>query len=56
MVQYRVSQFGLKSLEQSGQLTHKTGIHGTTGTVNKEFMFEGSDLVKYLNSIAQPLK
>ena len=56
VVQYNVSQFGLKSLEKAGQLRHNTGIHNTTGDVSKEYMFQGSDLVKYLNSIAQPVK
>lgn len=56
VVSYRVSQFGLKSLESSGQLTYKTGMHGTAGTVSKEYVFKGNELIAYLNSIAAPLK
>jgi hypothetical protein len=56
VVSYRVSQFGLKSLESSGQLTYKTGMHGIEGIVSKEYVFRGKELIEYLNSIATSLK
>lgn len=56
VVSYRISQFGLKSLEASGQLTYKTGMHGPVGTVSKEYVFKGKELIEYLNTIAAPLK
>ncbi len=55
VMKYEVSQFSLKSLEMSGELTLKTGMNGTTGKVCTEYMFTGKNLVKALNSIAKPL-
>lgn len=56
VMQYPVTQFGLKSLEQAGELTMKTGTHGATGAVSTEYMFQGKDLVQTLNSLAKPLQ
>lgn len=56
VVSYRISQYGLKQLLFSGQVATKTGIHGTKGVINTEYLFEGTELVKYMNSIAKPIK
>jgi len=53
VVSYDVTQFALKSLQASGELSLKTGIHGTTGAISTEYMFQGKDLVEALNSIAK---
>lgn len=54
VMQYELTQFSLQALRQSGELTLKTGIHGVTGLVNTEYMFQGKDLIKALMSIAKP--
>ncbi|MBX2922733.1 MAG: hypothetical protein KF746_11115 [Chitinophagaceae bacterium] len=56
VMQYEMSQFSLKSLEYSNELRFATGIHGPTGKVSTEYIFEGKNLVEALNSIATPLK
>ncbi|WP_219007613.1 DUF6443 domain-containing protein [Aquimarina litoralis] len=56
VVSYRVSQYALKFLEQSGSLNRFKGIHKATGAVNNEFQFIGKELVEALNKLANPLK
>ncbi len=54
VMEYQITHYSTFELEMAGELTKKTGIHGTTGIVNTEYMFEGRELVKALNSIAKP--
>ena len=56
VMKYEMTQFSLKSLEASGELTMKTGIHGPTGVISTEYMFSGKNLVEGVNSMATPLK
>ncbi|WP_074406731.1 RHS repeat domain-containing protein [Aquimarina megaterium] len=56
VVSYRVSQYALKFLEQSGSLNLFRGIHKATGKVNNEFQFIGKELVEAMNKLANPLK
>jgi hypothetical protein len=53
VVSYEINQFALKSLEATGELSLKTGMHGTAGAVSTEYMFAGKNLVEALNSIAK---
>jgi hypothetical protein len=55
VMKYEITNFALKSLETTAELSTKTGIHGTAGAVSTEYMFQGKDLVKTLNEIAKPL-
>jgi RHS repeat-associated protein len=54
VMQYEMTNFAIKSLEQTGELTYKTGIH-VAGEATTEFMFSGKDIVKALNEVAKPL-
>ena len=56
VMQYEATEFGLKSLAKAGELTMKTGTHGTAGAVSTEYMFTGKALVETLNNLATPLK
>ncbi len=56
VVSYRVSQYALKFLEQSGTLNLLKGIHGAAGKVSTEYQFIGKELVEALNKLATPLK
>jgi hypothetical protein len=55
VMKYQMTQFSLKSLEFSKDLRYATGIHGPTGKVSTEYIFEGKKLVEAINSIAKPL-
>ncbi len=50
---YRVSQFAIKQLEQSGALNLLKGIHNTTGQISTEYQFIGKELVKAINQLAK---
>ena len=54
VMQYKITNFALKSLEQTKELTFKNGIH-LAGETTKEYMFSGKDIVKALNEIAKPV-
>jgi len=50
---YELTNFSLKSLQAAGELSLKTGMHGTTGAISTEYMFQGKNLVEALNTIAK---
>jgi RHS repeat-associated protein len=54
LVEYNVSLSSMRTLEATGQLSTKTGINKATGEMTTEFMFEGEELKKALNTIAKP--
>ncbi len=56
VMQYQVTEFGLKTLYQAGELEMKTGIHGAATTISTEYMFRGKNLVQTINSLAKPVK
>ena len=55
VVEYQLSLSGLKTLEYTGELTYKVGLHGVNGAKSTEYMFQGRDLIKALNEIAKPI-
>jgi hypothetical protein len=54
VMQYQVTRYSLKVLEQTGELLLKTGKHGSSGITSTEYMFQGKHLVDALNKIAKP--
>jgi hypothetical protein len=54
VMQYEMTQFSLKSLQSSGELTMKIGTHGITGVPSTEYVFSGKNLVEAVNTIATP--
>jgi len=50
---YELTNFSLKSLQAAGELSLKTGMHGTTCAISTEYMFQGKNLVEALNTIAK---
>ncbi|MEX0273997.1 MAG: DUF6443 domain-containing protein [Flavobacteriaceae bacterium] len=49
--QFRISNFAISSLEQSGHLQKFTGIHGTVGKTSTEYKFIGKELVNAINQL-----
>ncbi|WP_084050395.1 DUF6443 domain-containing protein [Aquimarina macrocephali] len=50
---YRISQFAIKQLEQSGTLNLLKGIHNRTGQISTEYQFIGKELVNAINQLAK---